>query len=128
MNHSALSKHQLLEASKIRKLEAIEQTRQMPQSQLWFINNRASQPTSSIERACEATGNHLNKKMHQKQRETAGNRIGGSMLPSVVKVNNNSQSAAGRTAEGFNTGGGNAAKAFSYRPTARYGGSTSMHH
>ena len=47
MNHSALSKH--VETSKVQKLDLIESNRQMPQSQLWFVNNRASQAATSMD-------------------------------------------------------------------------------
>ena len=47
MNHSALSKH--VDTSKVQKLDLIESNRQMPQSQLWFINNRASQAATSMD-------------------------------------------------------------------------------
>ena len=80
MNHSALSKY--VETSKVQKFDLIESTRQMPQSQLWFINNRTSQAASSMD-----------------SRKKNKNNLNGSILPSV-KVNNN---AAGRTAQDFNT-------------------------
>ena len=76
MNHSALSKH--VDTSKVQKLDLIESNRQMPQSQLWFINNRASQAATSMD---SRKKNHLN----------------GSILPSV-KVN------PGKTSQDFNTG------------------------
>ena len=66
MNQSALSKP--YEISQLQKLETVENSRQMPQSQLWFVNNRNSQPTTANDRS-------------EKRKQL--NNLNGSILPSV---------------------------------------------